>query len=624
MQDGVKKSSALRFADFELDVDSAELRCAGATVKLQSQHLQLLVLLAGRAGQVVTRQEIRQALWDDQTFVDFDRSINFAINQIRAALRDDPQEPRYIQTLPRKGYRFIAAPAEPGRLADDAAPASQSPTDHHGLTRRWWFAAGGGGAVLAAIAVWARTGMTGERGTKAIESLAVLPLDNLSRDPEQEYFADGMTDELITALAKISALRVISRTSVMQYKRTNKPVAQIARELNVDALLEGTVMRDAGRIRITAQLIRAAPEQHLWAERYEGALRDALTMQDSVAQAVAREIQVRITAREQTMLATRQTVDPQAYEAYLRALYLNPTEENLRRSAEYLLEATNRDPGFARAWAWLGVIYELMGAYSVLPAADAYARARDAAQKALSLDQNQTTAIAVVATTKSYDWDWAGAEREYKRAIAINPNNGLVCHNYAAFLGGMGRSAEAIAEAVRERDVSPAEYWASVNVTVRYYFARQYRKAETESAKLMDWEPGLSWGYICCGSVYLQTGRRAEAVALLQKAAEVSHRGVFELMYFGHALGISGAKAQGKQVLNDMLALSKQRHVRPEFIAVVYEGLGERDSAIEWFEKGYAERSMHQWVLPDPRLDAIRKDARFHQIMRRMGLGQWP
>ena len=309
MNNGCSKARLLRFGTFELDLASSELRKSGALVKLQSQQFQLLALLAARPGQIITRDEIRRALWDDQTFVDFDRSINFGINQIRSALADDPQSPRYIETLPRKGYRFIA-PIESGNGLIDVLPKMAPAAAYKpGQSRRWRLLAVAAVAVIAATlaVVW---GMSRLSATKPIQSLAVLPLENLSNDPEQDYFADGMTEDLITDLAKIRALRVISRTSVAQYKGTKKPIAQIARELNVDAVLEGTVMRDGSRVRITAQLIRTSPERHVWANKYEGSISEVLTLQDAVAKAVAHEIQVKLTPREEAILSAHRSVDP--------------------------------------------------------------------------------------------------------------------------------------------------------------------------------------------------------------------------------------------------------------------------------------------------------------------------
>ena len=606
-----QKRDVLRFGTFELDVASRELRKGGALVKLQSQQLQFLTLLAERAGQVVSREEIRRALWDDETFVDFDQSINFCVNKVRDALDDDPQSPRYIETVPRKGYRFIgfAETAPEPAVVSKPIPA-----------RRLLIA--GAALALVAIALAAKMIVPRERGVKSIESLAVLPLENLSHDPEQDYFADGMTDELITDLAKIRALRVISRTSVMQYKGTKKSVPQIARELNVDAVLEGTVTRDHGRVRITAQLIGAAPEKHLWAEKYEGSLSEVLTLQDAVATAVAHEIQVKVTPREQAALATPRAVNPEAYEAYSKGRYLweRKGEENLKKSREYFEQAIEKDSGYALAWAGLADTYGSLANWGVLPRQDTAPRARAAAEKALELDPSLAGPLVALAEVKmNYEWDWDGAERFFKRAIELSPNYGNAHLGYATYLAEVGRTREAVTEMRRAREVEPLSQIIGANLGWKLYLAHQYDQAELELRKATEWWPKLTGGYIMA-SVYLQTGRQQEAVAELQKGAAESHRSLLELMYLGHGLGVTGARGEGQKVLEEMQALSQRRYVPPDYIAMVYEGLGERDRALRWFEKAVAERSINGWILPDPRLDPIRTEPRFQNLMRQMGL----
>jgi TolB-like protein/DNA-binding winged helix-turn-helix (wHTH) protein/Tfp pilus assembly protein PilF len=606
------KPGVLRFGAFELDPARGELRKAGELVKLQSQQIDLLTLLARRPGEVVSREEIRRALWDEGTFVDFDQSINFCVNKVREALGDDSQKPRFIETVPRKGYRFIAPLVESG----PAPAAIPNPAPR----RRWWLLGAAAVVTLAAIALAAKLIAPGDRGAKPIESLAVLPLENLSHDPDQDYFADGMTDELITDLAKISALRVLSRTSVMQYKKTKKPVPEIARELNVDAVLEGTVTRDQGRVRITAQLIRAAPEKHLWAERYEGTLNDVLTMQDAVAKAVAREIRIQVTPQEQARLKAPRAVDSEAHEAYLKGRYLSerPTEGNLVRSREYLERAVAKDPSYALAWAGVANTHSKLASWGVVPTRESAQRARAAAEKALELDNSLVEPLVTLAGVKmNYEWDWAGAEQLFKKAIALNPRDGSAHGVYAGYLAEVGRTQEAVAEARRAHEVEPLDFVYGTNIVWKLYLARQYEQALAEIHKQSDWEPAR--GYIV-DSVYMKTGREHEAVADLRKCAADPQRGALELMFLAHALGVTGAKADGRKVLEQMQSLG--RYIPPEYIAVVYEGLGDRERAIQWFEKAYAEHSMNGWLLPDPRLDSIRTDPRFRNILRRMGLPQ--
>jgi tetratricopeptide (TPR) repeat protein len=400
-------------------------------------------------------------------------------------------------------------------------------------------------------------------------------------------------------------------------------VPEIARELNVDAVLEGTVTRDQSRVRITAQLIRAAPEKHLWAEKYEGTLNDVLTMQDAVAKAVAREIQIKVTPQEQARLATPRSVNPEAYEAFLRGLYLDPTEENLPKIRDYFQLAVDKDPSYAPAWDWLAGTYGMMPYYGVLSPKEAYPHIRDAIERARQLDSSLSGPVAGLAHLKEdYEWDWAGAEREFKRASEMNPRNASAHMEYSGFLAAVGRTAEAVAESRRARELAPIIYWPNMQVAWRLYLDHQYDQSELESCKLIDWQPGLTWSYICPASVHLQTGRQQEAVAELRKAAALPTGGVYEMMYLAHALGVTGAKPEAHKVLDQMLGLSRKRYVPPSFIAMVYVGLGDRDRAFEWFEKALAEHSVHGWVLPDPRLDPIRSDPRFRSMLRRMGLAQ--
>ena len=620
MPDQSHRPLVLRFESFELDASSNELRKAGSLVKLQSQPFQLLLLLAERRGEVITREEIRQALWDSQTFVDFDRSINFCINQIRAALDDDPQSPRYIETLPRKGYRFIAAPAQ-SEEARKPVPESRR------FQPPWWLLLGVGSAVAAIVLLGSNAGGVRDRilsrpAFRPIQSLAVLPLANLSHDPEQEYFAEGMTDELITALAKISPLRVLSRTSVIRYRGTAKTVGEIARELNVDAVLEGTVLREHGRVRITAQLIRASPEEHLWAEKYEGSMEEVLKLQDAVAEAVAHSIRAKLTP-EQSALPAPRAVNAAAYEAYLKGRYFlaRNSEENLEKCKEYFQQAIEKDPGYALGWAGLADSYTLLGTYGVSPRAEMFPRARAAAEKALELDNSLVEPMVTLARLKrEYERDWDGAERLYRRAIDLNPNYGAAHQSYAVQLAVTGRPKEALAEAQRARALEPLNHVFNTNVAWFFYLTHQYAQAERTCNISIEMDPNIPWSHICLGSVYLQTGRHQRAIAELRQAVALSKRGVMELMYLGHALGVSGDRAEAQKVLEEMKDLSARRYVPPESIAVVYVGLGDRDRAFQSFEKAYRERSMDSWVYPDLRLDPIRSDPRFKDLMRRMGL----
>jgi tetratricopeptide (TPR) repeat protein len=432
-----------------------------------------------------------------------------------------------------------------------------------------------------------------------------------------------MTDELITSLARIGALRVVSRTSVMHYRGTQKPLPEIAHELNVDAVIEGTVLRAQDRVRVTVQLIRSSPEEHLWAEQYEGDLGEILTLQNTVAQDVARSIKINLTLRERTLLAAPRAVDPIAYEAYLKGRYWLELsgEQSLAKSREYFGQAIDRDPGYALAWAGLADAYRKLARWGAMSFQNALPRARSAAEKALELDSSLAGPLVTLADVKVlYEWDWAGAERLCQQAIRSAPNYGEAHHVYANYLAEAGRLQDAVTESRRAFEVEPLSLEYTANVVWKLYLARQYDQAETEYRKLIQWNPKALGAFNLLTAVYLQTGRQQEAIAELRKHAKEAQGQLILLMLTGEEFGTSGARAEGRKVLEEMLALSKRRYVPPDYIAIIYEGLGERAQALGWYEKAFAERSINGWMLPDPQLDHIRTEPRFKEILRRMGL----
>src|SRR5271154_1732744 len=382
-------SSVIRFGAFELDAANGELRKAGVSLKIHPQPLQVLLLLAKRHGQAVTREEIQRCLWGDNTFVDFERGINFCVNQIRATLGDDVEKPRYLETLPRRGYRFIA----PVKI--DAAPAA--PNVDERISRR--------------------------PTDQGFRSLAVLPFENLSGDPAQDYFADGITEALITELGKITAIRVISRQSTTQYKGTKQSMPQIASELKVDALVEGSVLRIGDRVRVSAQLIEAAPERHLWADSYDRQVTDILALHGEMARTVAREIKVTLTPQEETRLAGARAVNPAANEAYFRGRYFldRRTKENLDEALADFQQAIELDPTFGAAYASLSEVCLSLLLYDLPHQTELLAKAEAASLKALELDDNLSAAHYTLACNRLSVWDWSGAEVESRRAIEVNP-----------------------------------------------------------------------------------------------------------------------------------------------------------------------------------------------------------
>jgi TolB-like protein/Tfp pilus assembly protein PilF len=460
------------------------------------------------------------------------------------------------------------------------------------------------------------------RAGHPIVSLAVLPLQNLSRDPEQEYFSDGMTDELITNLARIGALRVISRTSAMSYKGTKKPLSAVARELGVDAIIEGSVMRSGEKVRITAQLIHGATDRHLWAESYQRDLRDVLSMQSEVARVIAGEIAAKITPQEEKRLAAARPVNPEAHELYLKGRYeLNKqTEASLRKAIEDFRKAIEKDPGFAPAYAGLADSYSFLRSTYAAPK-DVMPQAREAARKALELDDTLAEAhVSMGLTLFFYDFDWAGAEKELKRAIGLKPNLADAHDAYATFLAGMNRSAEAVAEIERARRLDPLSLLILSDAAWVFYCVRQYDRAIEESRKAIELDPNFWPGHTFLGLAYEKMGRFSEAVAELEKARKLDDSPtIYEML--GGAYAAWGKKEEAKKVLTELTERSSRRYVCPYEVATIYAGLGERDAAFEWLGKAVEARAdCVPWIKPDPKIDPLRSDPRYAALLRRVGL----
>lgn len=465
--------------------------------------------------------------------------------------------------------------------------------------------------------------LTGTRG-REIRSIAVLPLENLSGDQSQEWFADGMTEALTTELSKIGALRVISRTSVMQYKRVRKPLAQIAIELNVDAVVEGSVLRVGDRVRITAQLIGAVPERHLWANSYDRELRDVLAVLSEVAQAIAGEVHVTLTPQERARLATARPVHPEAYQLYLQGRFFSTeaTAPALEKSIEYLQRAIEKDPNFAAAYASLAEAYGLHGQMAALPQAEYFLQAKKAAQKALEIDDTMGEAHASLGQIKSdQEWDWEGAEREYKRAIALSPNYANAYLWYSQLLNVLGRHEEALAKIKRAQELAPLDSFVSANVLWRLWLAGHSDQALAESKKLLEMYPNYWLIYWTRGSILSAKGMYREAITDQQKAVDLSQRSLECLPDLAYAYARAGRRAEALKVLGRLEAESRKRYVPSFFFAVVYSGLGEKDRAFERLERAYQEHdSRLPWIAIESTFDSLHSDPRFQDLRRRMNL----
>jgi TolB-like protein/Flp pilus assembly protein TadD len=465
---------------------------------------------------------------------------------------------------------------------------------------------------------------TGSHPPPPIRSLAVLPLENLSGDPSQDYFSDGMTEELITVLGQIGELRVISRTSVMAYKGTHASLPQIARDLNVDAVVEGAVRRSGNQVRITAQLILASADKHLWAQSYEGDLRNVLALQKQVARSIASEIRVELTPHEQAVLKNAPTVDPEACEAYLKGRYFwnKRTADDLKKAIDYFNQALQKNPGFARPYTGLADTYALMGdwEYGVMPPREAYAKAKAAATKALELDNSSGEAhISVAFCLDAFDWDWDSAGREFRRGIELNPGYATGHHWYAWHLAALGRTGEAISEMQKAGSLDPLSLIISAELAEQFLIAHRYDDAVKQSRKTLALDPFFAVAHYELGQALLQKNSYSEAIAEFQKAAELSAGSTTLTSNLAYAYALSGRKNEALAILNNLKNSSRHAVSNAPEIALVYVGLNDKDQAIAWLEKAYADR-FNPSLLLRPAFDPLRADPRFLNLVHRIGI----
>ena len=613
----------VRFGAFEVDTLSGELRKGGRTIRPPEQSFQVLALLLDRAGEVVTREELRQRLWPAGTFVDFDAGLNNAVRKLRDALGDSADVPRYIETLPRLGYRFIAAVETPPLPAPEEADAPGLVTPVAGLRSRRVVAPV---AAVAAVLVILALSATGDRrrgdrsGPVQVASIAVLPFENLTGDPQQEYFVDGMTDGVITNLAQVRALRVISRTSVMHYKKANKLLPRIAEELHVDAVVEGTVMRSGDRIRVTAQLIHAPTDRHLWARTYDRELRDVLALQAELAGAIAQAVEVKVQPEESRRLAARGAVNPDAYDAYLKGrFFLNRrSSKDISKAVEYFQQAIERDPNYAPAHSGLSDAYRMFGLQGV-PPRECMPKAEAAARKALALDDTLAEAHASLAgVLYRYQWDWQGAEREFRLSLELDPSYAEGHRAYAIYLSTVRRGEEAVAAARRARELSPLAMGINVELGTALVRVGRYDEAIEQLQKTLELDPKFARAYAALAAAYDGKGDRPRAVTVLEKAVSLS--GGAPNPWLGYAYGVTGRRREAMEILARLEKLSQKRYVTPQDFAVVHLGLGDKDQAFAWLEKAYEDRAFEILGFSGLLFDQLSDDPRFQDLLRRMRL----
>lgn len=625
--------NVLKFGVFEVDFASGELRKSGMRLNLSGQPFEVLRILLGHPGEIVTREDLRRQLWAENTFVDYDLALKRVMNRLRDALGDSADNPRFIETIPRKGYRFIApvsANGIEGKVAESAAGISAERT-RSARGRRLNLAIGiTAGIVLLTLGFAAyRLGWPRSNSGVALQihSLAVLPLQNLSADPAQEYFSDGMTDALITSLAQIGSVRVISRTSSMQYKQTKKSLPEIARELNVDGIIEGTVQRSGDRVRITAQLIHGPTDKHVWANSYERNLSDVFALERDLTQEIARAIQAQVSPTNPKPVAQLRSVNLTALEAYLQGNYLLNREghgsgdEDPRKAAEYFQQAIDADPGFAPAYLGKALAY----GSSYRQSSENLAIARKAVLKAIDLDPTLSDAWGALGDIHCYhDWDWPSAEREYRRAIALGPNNFGAHKEFGDFLAIMGRLEEALKEYEIAQELDPTQDWLSSII----YLRGDHDHAIELIRKQLESHPDDGWSHLTLHRWLAVKGMRKESIQELEKGLalfglpEVAAR-------IHHAFASSGYNAALREAAMQLEHLQEREKIFfPMTIAQLYAGAGDKDRAFYWLEQAYEHRD---WIGGDfglelvrfePMLDPLRSDPRFGDLMRRVGLPQ--
>jgi TolB-like protein/DNA-binding winged helix-turn-helix (wHTH) protein len=621
--------STYKFGQFELDLRSYELKRDGGPLRLEKIPMELLIFLVEHHGQLVTREQIIERLWGKQVFLDTEQGVNTAIRKIRQVLLDDPEKPQFLETVVGKGYRFVSNVTAKGNespASRENLPTLHGPQMMRNRTRDLWLIGAVSVLLLLGIVLWAvwyrMAWATKPRITTSFHSIAVLPLENLSGDPSQEYFADGITDALITQLAKLHGLRVISRTSIMQYKTLRKPLPDIARDLSVDAVVEGSVSRSGNRVRVTAQLVDAHTDRHLWAEEYDRDLREILSLQSELARDIAEKVRANISSEEQLLMARAGTVEPAAYESYLRgrSFWNQRTPAGLKQSIIHFQHAIELDPRYAEAYSGLADAYTALGYTSYWAPRDSFPKAREFANKALQIDSSLAEARASLAYVKLYyDWDWKGAEEELQRAIAVNPNYAIAHHWYSVFLTARGRHAEALSEIGRAHELDPLSVPINTDIGFELYYARRYEEAISHLRSVLQTSPKFPLAHLWLGRAYEQKGMYPEAITEFEQAGTALKDWPVIIAAAGHAYGRWGHESDATAALHRMNELTKEEYVTPYGMALIFAGLNDREQAIQWLQKAYEDRSHWLvWLNLDPRFDNVRSDPRFADLLRRM------
>ncbi len=649
----MSESCKYRFGPFELRTQTRELYKHGIRLKLRPQAYQVLALMLEHAGECVTREELQKRIWPSNTFVDFENGLNTAIKQLRASLSDSAAEPRYIETLPKLGYRLIMpVEVESASARERAAETTEDSGTATGLgevvipnlerpttPRRWPWVAAITASVLGIVCLvtflkWPRVQPAPREGVpNGRIMVAVLPFDNLTGDETQDYFGDGLTEEMIAQLGRLDPkeIGVIARTSVMHYKRTSERVDQIGSELGVQYVLEGSVRREAEKVRINAELIEVGGQRSLWAQEYDRELTNLLVVQSEIAREISDSIQVTLGSRERSEAITKPSLTPQAYQAYdlyLKGLYFWNERSILgfQQAISYFQQAIAKDPDYAPAYAGLANSYTLLPGYSLTSPSKYIPKARAAALRALEIDNDLPEAhVALALILENYDWEWDAAEKEYRRAIELNPNYATAHQWYAELLMWRGRFDEAFRESEYARTLDPLSLIIATDHGSILYFSRQYDRAIEQFNSVLEMDPNFQRARVVMDA-YTQKGRYAEALAILDEWGGTAGDGPGRWAMwskYAYIYGQSGQKDKARAELKKLEVANRTQQVDPEAMMLANLGTGNNQAALDWLEKAYAQHSnIMTTIKVEPAFDPLRGDPRFQELLQRVGLAQ--
>ncbi len=626
------KRPSIRFGIFEVDLQAGELRRQGVKVKLQQQPFEILAMLLECPGEVLTREELQKRLWPTDTFVDFDRGLNRATNRLRESLGDEADNPRFIETLPRRGYRFIGQVEkfDEGGSArelvsgqDSLEPADRSPhSSNFGRARaQIGFAIAIAGLGLLALTAWyfflrPRDG--------AIQSLAVLPFVNASSDSNAEYLSDGITESLINNLSQLPNLRVMARSTVFRYKGKDTDPQDVGNELHVQAVLSGRLLQQGNMLIIQAELMNVKTGAQLWGGQFNRGVEDVLALQDDLASEIAEKLRLKLTGDDKQRLVKLYTVDSEAYQSYLKGRYYwnKRSPEGTQKAVGYFQQAIGKDPAYALAYAGLADAYTYLSFFNVVPPREAMPSAKAAAMKALEIDEHLAEAhVSLGYISFAYDWDWTAAGKHFDQALALNPTLTRAHNFYPLYLSSRGMAQQALALAKAALDLDPASPSASHYLAVQLYLARQFDQAIEQCHKTLDLDPNFAIAYQVLGQAYLAEGMNREAEPVLEKYSALSQGSADSLALLGYSHARLGERGQTLRTLEELKATSKKSYVPAFYFAMIYAALQDKDQAFMELEKGYDERfARFAYLKLEALWDPLRSDERFSDLVRRVGI----